>query len=206
MKLSTLSILLGLGMGLPQIYGLLNPAKFREGVRKFPRSEPCGYALMLLGTVWFLWNLNGENISDFAAYKKAMLIGFGAVGVATCIYVRDFLAVRGLAIVFLLLAKLMVDTARWADTGWRLVIVTWAYALVVAGMWFTISPWRLRDLLNWATATDTRIRVGSGVRLAFGLFVAVLGLTVFRQVEAQAASQGANGGAAPAVIERSPGP
>ena len=205
MKLSTLSILLGLGMGLPQIYGLLNPARFREGVRKFPRSEPWGYALMLLGTVWFLWNLNGENISDFAAYKKAMLIGFAAVGVATCIYVRDFLAVRGLAIVFLLLAKLMVDTARWADTGWRLVIVTWAYALVVAGMWFTISPWRLRDLLNWATATDTRIRVGSGVRLAFGLFVAVLGLTVFRQVEAQAA-QGANSTATPSMIERSTGP
>src|SRR5207244_5436943 len=125
-------------------------------VRKFPRSEPWGYALMLLGTVWFLWNLNGENISDFAAYKKAMLIGFAAVGVATCIYVRDFLAVRGLAVVFLLLAKLMVDTARWEDTGWRLVIVTWAYVLVIAGMWFTVSPWRLRDLLNWGTATDQR--------------------------------------------------
>jgi len=55
-------------------------------------------------------------------------------------------------------------------------------------MWFTISPWRLRDLLDWATATDTRVRVGSGIRLAFGLFVAVLGLTVFRQVEAQAQS------------------
>jgi len=188
MKLSTLSILMGLGMGLPQVYGLMNPAKFREGVRKFPRSETWGYALMLLGTSWFLWNLNAENISDFAAYKRLMLIGFAAVGVATCIYVRDFLAVRGLAIVFLLLAKLMVDTARWADTGWRLVIVTWAYVLVVAGMWFTISPWRLRDLLDWATATDTRVRVGSGIRLAFGLFVAVLGLTVFRQVEAQAQS------------------
>ena len=134
-----------------------------------------------------------------------MLIGFAAVGIATCIYVRDFLAVRGLAIVFLLLAKLMVDTARWADTEWRLVIVTWAYVLVVAGMWFTISPWRLRDLLNWATATDTRVRVGSGIRLAFGLFVAVLGLTVFRQVEAQAASQGAEA-VAPPTTERSPGP
>src|SRR2546426_2656250 len=140
MKLSTLSILLGLGMGLPQVYGLMNPAKFREGVRKFPRSEPIGYALILIGTVWFLWNLNQENISDFAAYKKAMLIGFAALGVATCIYVRDFLAVRGLAIVFLLLAKLMVDTARWEDTEWRLVIVTWGYFVVAPRMWFTTLP------------------------------------------------------------------
>jgi len=186
MRLSTLAILLGLGLGLPQLYGLMKPAKFREAVRKFPRSEPWGYALMLLGTAWFLWNLDQENISDFAAYKKALLIGFAAVGVATCIYVRDFLAVRGLAVVFLLLAKLMVDTARWEDTEWRLVIVTWAYVLVIAGMWFTVSPWRLRDLLNWGTATDQRVRLGCGLRLAFGLFVIALGLAVFRPVELKA--------------------
>ena len=189
MKLSNLAVLLGLGSGLPQLFGLLKPARFREAVRRFPRSEPWGYGLTLLGTVWFLWNLNQENISDFAAYKKAMLIGFAALGVATCIYVRDFLAVRGLAIVFLLLAKLMVDTARWEDTEWRLVIVTWAYLLVAAGMWFTISPWRLRDFLNWGTATDQRIRVGCGLRLAFGLFILALGLVVFRSVELNAEQQ-----------------
>ena len=189
MKLSTLAILLGLGFGLPQLFGLLNPSKFREAVRQFPRSETWGYGLMVLGTAWFLWNLGQENISDFAAYKKAMLIGFAAVGVATCIYVRDFLAVRGLAIVFLLLAKLMVDTARWEETEWRLVIVTWAYLLVVAGMWLTISPWRLRDLLNWGTATDQRIRVACGLRLAFGLFVLALGLAVFRPLELKAEQQ-----------------
>jgi len=189
MKLSTLAILLGLGFGVPQLYGLLKPAKFRDAVRRFPRSEPVGYVLMLLGTVWFLWNLQQENISDFAAYKKVMLIGFAAVGVATCIYVRDFLAVRGLAIVFLLLAKLMVDTARWEETEWRLVIVTWAYLLIIAGMWFTVSPWRLRDLLTWGTATDNRIRIGCGMRLAFGLFVVILGLIVFRAVEQKSQAQ-----------------
>lgn len=199
MKLSTLAILLGLGFGLPQIYGLMKPGKFREAMRKFPRSEPWGYALMLLATAWFLRNLQQENIADFAAYKKLMLIGFAGVGIATCIFVRDFLAVRGFAIVLLLLAKLMVDTARWVDTEWRLVIVTWAYVLVIAGMWFTISPWRMRDLLNWGTATDSRVRVGSGIRLAFGLFVAILGITVFRQVEAQAQ----NSPGSPPAAERS---
>jgi hypothetical protein len=189
MKLSTLAILLGLGFGLPQIYGLLKPAKFREAVRKFPRNEPWGYALMLLGTAWFLWNLKNENIADFASYKSALLAGFALVGIATCVFVRDFLAVRGLAIVFLLLAKLMVDTGRpgLGDSHWVLVIQTWAYVLVIAGMWFTISPWRMRDLIQWGTATDQRVRVGSGLRLAFGLFVAILGLTEFRRVEAAAA-------------------
>ena len=126
LKLSTLSIALGLGMGLPQIYGILKPSAFAAAVRKFPRSVPWGVALMLL-------------------------------------------------------AKLMVDTGRplLPVTHWTWVIQTWAYVLVVAGIWLTLYPWRLRDLLNWATATEDRVRFGSAARLAFGLFVAALGLLKF---------------------------
>jgi len=181
MKLSTLSILLGLGMGLPQLYGLLKPAGFAAAVRKFPRSSNLGYVLMLGGTVWFLWYLSQESISDFASYKNALVAGFAAIGIGTCIFVQDFLAVRGLAVVLLLLAKLMVDTGRphLTETAWVLVIQTWAYLLVIAGMWFTVSPWRLRDFLEWATANEQRVRIGSAIRLAFGLFVALLGFTKF---------------------------
>lgn len=181
LKLSTLSVVLGLGMGLPQIYGLAKPAAFAAAVRRFSRSVPWGVALMLLGTGWFLWNLSQESISDFAAYKTPMMAGFAAVGIGSCVYVQDFLAARGLAVVLLLLAKLMTDTGRplLAATRWTWVIQTWAYVLVVAGIWLTVSPWRLRDVLNWATANEKRVRIGSAARLALGLFVATLGLLKF---------------------------
>jgi hypothetical protein len=182
MKLSLLSILLGLGMAAPQIYGLARPTAFAATVRKFPRSLPAGYFLMALGTLWFLWNVKQETLADFAAYKPIMMAGFALIGLGTCIFVQDFLAVRGLAIVLMLLAKLIVDTGRphLGDTLWVLVIQTWAYVLIVAGMWFTVSPWRLRDILNWATGSEKRVRVGSAVRLAFALCVVLLGLTAFR--------------------------
>jgi hypothetical protein len=169
-------------MAAPQVYGLMKPGEFAAAARKFPRSLPVGYFLMVLGTLWFLWNVQQETLADFAAYKNYMMLGFAAVGLGTCIFVQDFLAVRGLAIVLLLLGKLMVDTGRphLGETPWVLVIQTWAYVLVVAGMWFTISPWRLRDLLNWATANEKRVKIGSSIRLAFALFVVVLGLTAFR--------------------------
>jgi hypothetical protein len=63
-------------------------------------------------------------------------------------------------------------------------------------MWFTVSPWRLRDLLSWGTATDNRIRIGCGMRLAFGLFVVILGLIVFRAVEQKSQAQEATPGLA----------
>ncbi len=180
-KLSTLSIVLGLAMGLPQIYGILKPGEFAASVRKFPRNVPVGIGLMLIATVWFLWNLSQESVSDFATFKNVLFVLFAGVGIGACFFVHDFISVRGLAVVFLLLAKLMVDSGRpmLDKTHWTLVIQTWAYLMVIAGIWLTVAPWRLRDMLNWATANETRVRIGSTIRLAFGLFVAVLGLTKF---------------------------
>lgn len=188
LKLSTLAIILGLIVALFGIYGLLQPQAFAAAVRRFPRFTPVGYVLTLLGTAWFLYYVQQESVSDFASMKKIFYLLFAAVGLGTCYFIRDFLPVRGLAVVMMLVAKMMVDAARWEDTGWRLVISYWAYALVILGMWFTISPWRLRDLLNWSVATESRTRTLSGVRLAFGVFVIALGLTVFRSAEQRTAA------------------
>ena len=166
-------------MAAVNLFGLLKPSEFKNAVRKLPRSTPLGYLFMLSATVWFIWNVSHESLSDFESLKPFLFILFVGVGVGSCFYVQDFLAVRGLAVLMLLLGKLMADTERWANSDWRLVIAVWAYLLVVAGMWFTVSPWRLRDFFYWATANERRIRFGSAVRFAFGMFVAFLGFKVF---------------------------
>ncbi len=189
MKLSVLAILLGLIAALPAVYGVAKPGAFGNVARRFPRYTPVGYVFIIAATLWFLTLLKQESIADFAAFKPFLYMLFAAVGLGACLFVKDYLPVRGLAVLYLLLAKLMVDTARWAETDWRLVITTWAYVLVILGMWFTISPWRLRDLLNWFTANEKRTRVVSGVRLAFGVFVVILGLTVYKSAETNAVAQ-----------------
>ena len=180
MTLSSIAILLGLCFGLPQIYGILNPVEFGKALRKFPRHTPIGFVLMLSATAWFLHNLSLEQVSDFLTFKPVLYALFGAVGVGACIFIRDFLPVRGLAVLLLLMAKTMVDAARWVQTDWRLIIVIWAYVWIVMGMWLTISPWRLRDFINWSTATPERTRNLSIIRMAFFLLIFALGLTAFR--------------------------
>jgi hypothetical protein len=184
LKLSTLALVLGVLFAVPQLIGLANPKGFAAWMKKFPRHIPIGIALMALGTGWFLYNLSLESVADFAAFKHYMYLAFAGIGLLTCIFVHDFLAVRGLAVVFLLLAKLMVDTGRphLGETPWVLVFQAWAYVFVVAGIWFTISPWRLRNWIEWNTANEQRLRFGSGLRFAFCVFMAVLGATVFRQL------------------------
>ena len=184
MKLSLLSILLGVVMGLPQIYGLVRPARLAAAARGFSRNLAVGVVLMLLATAWFAWNVSVEPIADFAALKPWMLGGFVAVGILSCIFVQDFLAVRALAVLALLLAKLMLDAGgpHLGESPWVLVIQGWAYLLVVLGIWFTITPWRLRDLINWATASAARTRLLCLIRLGFAACIVDLGLTVFRSM------------------------
>jgi hypothetical protein len=179
MKFSTLAVILGLTYAALAAYALLQPSGFTAQARKFPRSQAWGFLLMPLGTLWFLYNLNAETISDFAAYKNLMLLGFGGVGLGTCFFVRDYLAVRGLSVVLLLLAWFTLNYARLADSPMRVVVSAWCYVWVIAGMWFTVSPWRLRGYLGWLTATPARLRMQAAFRLAFGLFIAALGLFVF---------------------------
>src|SRR5580658_233940 len=179
-KLSTLSICLGLLVAFVNLFGVFKPAQFGAAARKFPRSVPVGYFLTLAGTAWFMWNVSHESLSDFEKLKPILFTLFIGVGLGTCYFVQDFLAVRGVSVLLLLLAKVMVDAERWANSDWRLVIAVWAYLLVVAGMWFTVSPWRLRDILYWATANEERTRIGSALRAAFGIFVFLLGITAFQ--------------------------
>ncbi|MCP5522855.1 MAG: hypothetical protein H7A46_15055 [Verrucomicrobiales bacterium] len=183
MKAWILVTLLGLAYGLPQIMGLLKPERFGEALKKFPRSDLWGNILMPLGTVWFLWNLKRDTVADFATFKPIMFIGFSIIGFGTCVFVRDFLAVRGLAVVALLVAHVVLMSIQWLDTQWRLIVTAWCYLSIIAAIWITVSPWRLRDYIGWMTATGNRIRTGSMVRLGFGLAVAVIGMTAIRAAE-----------------------
>lgn len=185
-SLSTFAIGLGLLFAVPAVFGLTAPEKFREAMRQFPRSPAWGWFLMLLGTAWFVYNVGQEQVADFQSYKKILLTFFAGVGIASCIFVRDFLAVRGAAVVMLLLAKGMVDTGRplLGTTGWVVLWQAWAYVFVVAGIWLTVSPWRLRDLIHWATADERRIRITCGARLGFCLLIVLLGATVYRTAQA----------------------
>ncbi|MBL9137415.1 MAG: hypothetical protein JNK85_16200 [Verrucomicrobiales bacterium] len=180
MSLASLSLLLGALIATPQIYQLANPTGWRRWSAAFPRSKPIGYVLVLAATGWFLYHVQNETLADFSRFKPYMLAGFGAIGVLTCVYVSDFLAARGLALILLLAAKLMVDTARSHESDWRWVITSLAYAWAIAGIWLTISPWRLRDFIAWNNANDGRLKFLAAFRLSFAILLIILGATVLR--------------------------
>ena len=177
--LSNLSLILGVIFVAKGAWGVACSEKAIEIVKAFPRNDNAGYVTTLAAMLWFLLILKGESMSDFERYRIHFNGFILITGIGACIYLKDYLAVRGTAVLMILLAKLIVDTARWHESDWRLVLVTLAYIMVVAGMWFTASPWRLRDLIQWATAEKGRFKNLCIGRVAFGVLLVILGLVIF---------------------------
>jgi hypothetical protein len=180
MDLSTLTILLGIATMLPALYGLIKPSKLAAFVRGLSRNTVAGYVFVALGTAWFLFVLENETLADFEIYRSKMRFFFVLLGIGACVYLKDFLAVRGLAVVMLLLAKTVIEAARFEDTSWRLILICFAYIWIICGMIFTVSPWRFRDAMEWKFANADRIRMVCYFRLLIGLLLLGLGMTVFR--------------------------
>jgi len=183
MNLNHVALVLGAVTILASIGLFLQPAATGPLARRFPRWTPVGIALMIVATVWFLFNVSQESVADFANIQRGLLVFFAAVGLGSCIFVQDFLPIRAFACLCLLAAKVMVDAGRpWLEvTPWVYVIQIWAYVWVILGIWLTVSPWRMRDWINCLTSTPGRTRLWGGVQTALGVLVLILGLTVFRK-------------------------
>lgn len=187
-SIDNMSLLLGGFLVVLSGYTLAKPKEVGQALKSFPRANAPGYVLMLAATAWFLWNIKSEDMADYRDLKTYFYIGFGAIGLGSCVFLRDFLAVRGLAVFMMLVAKLMLDTQRIymlaapeeTMSEWRLVFAVWGYAIVVMSMWTIISPWRMRDMINWMVAEPKRLVIKSGLQLLLGILLIVLGLTVFQ--------------------------
>lgn len=150
-------------------------------LKRFPRHHGIGVILILISTAWFEYYLFNEKLSDIEGTpKKLLLLAFPAVGIGCCLYVRDFLAVRGLSVFLLLLAGYVLEVGRWHNSPWHDALSVWAYGWIVMAFWLTMAPWRLRDIIGWLTAVESRLKWAAISGIVWGLFVIGLGLTVLR--------------------------
>lgn len=150
------------------------PDKIRERVLAFPRNRAAGVGLMLLGGGWFLWKIWMLGQSDFGDYKEILFALFAATLLGTIFYVRDFLAVRGLAVLVLLSGNVGLKSAFGLyDIPERLVLVTLIYLFVTLSIFIGVMPYKMRDFLNWLYVSTVRVRAFGGVFVMMALALLV---------------------------------
>jgi hypothetical protein len=162
--------LLALGLAL-----LADNSVVRAGLKTFPRSQTAAYVLFGGAAVWFLSRVAVLSEADFGQYRNALFVGFSAVAVLSFFYVKEFLAVRGLAALILLSAGPLLF-AGYGVYGIALVYKVAVYLAVTAALWLGAQPWRMRDAISWVFRVPGRARLVGAV---FAVAGAAVGATAF---------------------------
>jgi hypothetical protein len=197
--LQWVAIVFGVYIVVTRLPGLIWTESFRRLLMKLPRSKPAGYLLMGVAIGWcavvvYLYGFMdvhewrdarglgavvGAFLELLQAGRFSVWIFFGAMYALIVWLLDEFLAVRAMALIALLVARVILDAAYDVETNARLVMTVVAYLMVVAGMWLIIAPWRFRDALEYMLANNQRCRLACGAGVAFGILLVALGVWVY---------------------------
>jgi len=147
--------------------GLLKP-DLAGVAQRFPRSRVAGAVLLTVDLAWTFWLLATMEMGEFSAFRKPLLIALPIGYVLALRFLDEFLAVRALGILCLLAAEPLLEATFLHYEASRLLVTVFAYLLVVAGLFWVMVPYLLRDQINWSTRSAVRWRLMHGVALLYG--------------------------------------
>ena len=169
---------------------LSKPLMVQGFLRKFPRHATLGPIILGIGLAWF-WLLIAPdgygklsaltmNLGEFDKAKPILqwLVPLSWFGVI--ISVRDFLAVRALGLLGLMVASPLLEAAFLKDPTSRLLVSSFAYTLLTGSMFWVGMPYLFRDAVTWVSATPQRWTAMALAGLGYGLATLVCALTFWR--------------------------
>lgn len=167
-SLQAVGLAIGLALILTHAFALLAPVPVGRFLRDLPRSRPLGTALLVLGAVWAFWLVATMDLGEFARLRNVLLIGVPVGAVLAWKFVDEFLAVRALGMLALLLADIPLDAAFLRPETSRLLLVTLAYGWILGGLFLVGMPYLLRDLIGWLLRSPTRYRAAAFAGILYG--------------------------------------
>jgi hypothetical protein len=179
LSLHAAGIAVGLSLLIIGAAGLISPASFREFARKLPRSRIAGIVLLTAALLWNLWLLSTIEMGEFSSFRRPLLIAIPIGYVLVLRFVDEFLAVRALGILCLLVAEPLIDAAFLRYEMSRLLVTVFAYLLVIAGLFWVTMPYLLRDQINWTAGSNARWRLVNGAALLYGAVTLVMAMTQY---------------------------
>lgn len=166
MSLFTTTIIIAIALIIKGLVWLMCPEWTNRMWHLILRNTAAAVIVFGLSGLWFLWDVAHLGEADFGQYKNWLLLIFGAVIIGSFIYLKDFLLVRGLAVLELLIAKIVLDIAYMQQPLGRLFLVTFIYLVIIQALYFATFPYKMRDFLNWIFTSKSRIK-----QLSFGFIV-----------------------------------
>jgi hypothetical protein len=170
LSLHTAGVFAGAILVLIGVLGLIKP-DFAQVAKRFPRSRVAGVVLLTICLVWTMWLLATIQMGEFAGFRRPLLIALPIGFFLTLFFVDEFLSVRALGILCLLVAEPLLDAAFLRYETSRLLVTVFAYLLIVAGLFWVAIPYVLRDQINWSSRSVFRWRCLHAIALVYGCVI-----------------------------------
>ena len=183
-------IILGLWLIALHVLMLVKAEPVQGFLKKFPRNQQIGQVLIGVGLIWF-WllvqptgkgalNFLAMELGEFDKAKPILRIAVPVSIILVGISVKEFLAVRALGLLGLMVAAPLLGAAYLEDPTTRLLIPIFAYALIIKSLYWVGMPYIFRDAVTWATADQGRWRMLCFGGLAYGIAVVACALLFWR--------------------------
>lgn len=166
-------IVVGLALLIGHIVAIVQKEKVQDFLKAFPRSYKWGVILLSIDLVWGMMCLSNMDMGEFHNLRKWFLIIVPISFVLVLVYVQEFLAVRALGSLLLLVGGIVLEAAFLQPQFSRLLLPSIAYVWIIAGMYFVGMPFLMRDWVNWVTASDARWKLATFGGVAYGAAVLV---------------------------------
>ncbi len=173
LPLKLTGLLVGLWLLATHLFALLKPGVVQPWLRAFPRNEKIGPVLAVIAFAWTFVIWSCMDLGEFFKVERPVQLLIAGMCVGVIVYVKEFLAVRSLGFLMILAAAPMLESAFLKDPQTRLLLVAFAYAIAVKGMFWVGMPYLLRDQIQWVLAKEGRYRAGALAGAAYGLVIAV---------------------------------
>lgn len=161
-------------------FALARPGPFIEMVEWFPRNKYAAGILTAVNTGWVAWMAFHTPWGGFESLKPTVYLLAPITFYLVVTYLDELLAPRMLGVLLLLVANPILAAARWHDSGWRLIVTTLMYVMIVLSVILVLSPYRFRTWMQFWSRTDGRLRL-LGVLLGLaGLVLCFLALAVYQ--------------------------
>ena len=178
--LPQIALAVGAATGLLGAFSLALPSPARRLWKAFPRSVWPGRVLAAICLVWSALWICVMPLGPLMIVRDLLWLLLPLAIAAVWIFIPELLACRAAGGLLVLVPAPMLSAAAWHPSVWRYAVILYAYAMIVAGMYYIALPWLLRDHIDWAHRSPGRAKAVAAAATALGLLLVVLAFTAYR--------------------------
>lgn len=177
LSISLIALFLGLLLIVKHLFALLAPDFCKKTLSAFPRSRTWGTLFIGIAGVWTFILTATTDLGEFSSMRLMMLLAIFLGSILFWYFVPDFLAVRALGFLLLLLGHALLEVTFLKSGFLAILLSLLAYIWILVAFLFIGMPYVLRNFITTLSKDryDWLWTVLACGGLFYGLLLAIAG-------------------------------